>query len=290
MSNYYDFSNYKQNLYEKLLKRNKTESEPFEEMIKNYNVLLVKLRGYTEKCELLERENNSMKRISGDPIVMNDLQSKMQSLEKELNETMKENKVTSNKLLESLTDKMSMKDQIDNLTKQNSTYKSRIQELEDIVNSQDNEINKLREDNKFLKSENAKLSNQNVSLNENLNKKIVENNLLINDILKIKNDYMNKMNEMIELEEIARKKIEAADIYFDDKRKDVSQNDINLMNSVKDFQIIVEDVQIPNKLKIKLTAHKKNITSLKFNNFGTNFLTTGADNFIKMWDATKSKK
>ena len=52
---------------------------------------------------------------------------------------------------------------------------------------------------------------------------------------------------------------------------------------------MVEDVVIPKKLKLKVKAHKKNITCLKFNGFGTNFISTGDDNFVKIWDATKSK-
>ena len=57
---------------------------------------------------------------------------------------------------------------------------------------------------------------------------------------------------------------------------------------MKDFQIIVEEVSIPNKLKIKLNSHRKTITSMKFNSFGTNFITTGMDGFIRLWDANKS--
>jgi len=62
------------------------------------------------------------------------------------------------------------------------------------------------------------------------------------------------------------------------------------MDSIKDFQIVVEDVVIPNKLKVKLSAHRKNITSMKFNSFGTNFITTGVDGFVKVWDANKNSE
>jgi hypothetical protein len=282
--------NAKQNLLNILNKRNKIETDAFEDIIKNYNDLLTKYWKQNKEVERLGREMNSVIRISGDPTLMNEFQSKIYTLEKELTETIKENKTTSSKLCEILTDKLKMKDEIDTLTKQNITRHSRIMELEEIVKNQDAEISKLKGDNQFLKSENSKLEKQNISMNENLNFKVVENNNLINEILKIKNDYMVKMNEMLELVETAKKKKDAADVYFTDMRRDSQKKseEVNLLESVKDFQIQMEDVQIPNKLKIKLNAHKKNLTSLKFNNFGTNFITTGVDTFVKLWDASRS--
>lgn len=81
-------------------------------------------------------------------------------------------------------------------------------------------------------------------------------------------------------------------MYFDEKESNLLKgvNESLLNNKNSDFKIIVEDVVIPKKLKLKTKCHKKNITSLKFNGFGTNFLSTGDDNFVKLWDATKSKK
>jgi WD40 repeat protein len=52
----------------------------------------------------------------------------------------------------------------------------------------------------------------------------------------------------------------------------------------------VEDVTIPKMLKIKVNSHRKNITSMKFNSFGTNLISTGMDGFIRIWDANKSNK
>jgi WD40 repeat protein len=78
-------------------------------------------------------------------------------------------------------------------------------------------------------------------------------------------------------------------LYFDEKESNILKgiNESIFNNKTNDFKIIVEDVVIPKKLKLKTKAHKKIITSLKFNGFGTNFLTTGDDNFVKVWDATK---
>jgi chromosome segregation ATPase len=193
-------------LYNKLLERNKKESQYFDGIIKDYRELLIRLKDSNSKVELLERENNVLKRITGDPVSMNELQSKIQSLEKELSDSLKENKINSNKLVDIISDNLKMKDTNDSLTKQLSTRTARLIELEQIVKEQDEQLIKLREDTVFLKSENTKLEKQNISLNEHLNAKTMENNKLITEILNIKNEYINKLNECNELMETARKK------------------------------------------------------------------------------------
>jgi hypothetical protein len=203
-----EFSSLKENLYNKLVLRNKTETSFFENIIKNYRDLMNRLKQSNDKIEILERENNVLKRITGDPVSMNDMQQKIQTLEKELSDTLKENKTNSSKLLEILTDNLKMKDTNDSLSKQLATKTSRIIELEQIVKEQDDLINKLRDDNAFYKSENIKLEKQNISLNENLNEKILENDKLIKEIISVKNSYGDKMNEMSELIESAKRKKE----------------------------------------------------------------------------------
>ena len=125
-------------------------------------------------------------------------------------DTLRENKINSSKILELVTDNYKMKENIDNLNKQIATKTSRILELEQIIKDQDDQLNKLNGDNSFYKSENIKLEKQNISLNENLNIKIIENEKYINEIINIKNSYVEKMNEMVELVEIAKRKKEVS--------------------------------------------------------------------------------
>ena len=84
-------------------------------------------------------------------------------------------------------------------------------------------------------------------------------------------------------------KNKAADLYFDEKESSLRKDITESIDNSKDYKIIVEDVVIPKKLKLKSKGHKKIVTSMKFNSFGTNFITTGDDNFVKIWDANKSK-
>ncbi len=205
----FNFEEYKKNLYIHLLNRNKNESIPFENIIKNFNDLISKNKILGQKVELLERENNSIKRYgSGETNIPNEIQNKIFCLEKELNDQIKEKNVNSTKLLEILTEKIQMKDQIDYLSRANNNKQTRIFELEEIVNSQDEKIVKLKDDCEFLKKELNRFSSQNIVLEENLNKKTVENYNLINEILRIKEDYAMKMNEMLELLEQAKRKKE----------------------------------------------------------------------------------
>jgi chromosome segregation ATPase len=208
-NNQFNFEEYKKNIYLHLQNRNKNESLPFENIIKNFNDSLSKNKKLVQKVELLERENNSLKRFgAGDANIPNEIQNKIFSLEKELNESIKEKNVNSTKLLEILTEKIQMKDHIDSLTKSNNNKQSRIFELEEIVKTQDDTIIKLKDDCEYLKKELNKFLSQNAILEENYNKKKVENHNLINEILNIKEDYAMKMNDMLELLEQAKKKKE----------------------------------------------------------------------------------
>lgn len=206
--NNFNFEEYKKNLYQHLVNRNKNEGAPFENIIKNFNELLTKNKKLSEKVELLERENSSLKRFGSgsDGVIPNEVQNKIFSLEKELNESIKEKNINSTKLLEILTEKIQMKDQLDSLTKANENKQSRIFELDEIVRSQDEQIIKLKNDCEFLKRELNRLITQNTILEESINKKTLENHNLVSEILKIKEDYALRMNEMLELLDQARKK------------------------------------------------------------------------------------
>ena len=203
-----EFSILKEQLYNKLYNRNKTESSCFDDIIKNYKDVMIRLRNAHDKADMLERENSALKLVTGDPLSLNELQHKIQSLEKELSDSLRENKINSSKIIELVTENYKMKDTNDNLNKQIATKTSRILELEQVVREQDDQLNKLSQDNSFYKSENIKLEKQNISLNENLNIKIIENEKYINEIINIKNSYVEKMNEMLDLVETAKRKKE----------------------------------------------------------------------------------
>ena len=51
-----------------------------------------------------------------------------------------------------------------------------------------------------------------------------------------------------------------------------------------------EEVKIPNKIRYRQKIHSKVITSINFNNFGSSYITTGADYAIKVYDTAKNEK
>jgi len=63
-----------------------------------------------------------------------------------------------------------------------------------------------------------------------------------------------------------------------------------LLESIKHITSFVDNVKIPTRLKSKSIAHNKNITSLKFDSFGSNYITSGCDSYVKNWDACRSNK
>ena len=99
---------------------------------------------------------------------------------------------------------------------------------------------------------------------------------------------MEKINEYNELIESAKQKKKAADMYFNDSQsnfeKNVNKNVPQFMNTS------VESVEVPSKLQYKFKFHNKSITSICFNGFGSNLITTGADNFIKIIDTSKNQE
>ena len=157
----------------------------------------------------------------------------------------------------------------------------RCKDLDKISNEQEKIINDL-------KKKNSKLENDVKKLTESINKLLIDNKLLTNKILSLQNDQMEKINEYNELIESAKQKKKAADMYFNDSQtnfeKNINKNVPQFMNTS------VESVEVPSKLQYKFKFHNKSITSICFNGFGSNLITTGADNFIKIIDTSKNQE
>lgn len=305
----FDLSMYKLKTREILKLRNKRESHCFEELIQSYQQLLQKNKSLEEKVSFLDREqsirrssdamkSSSISGITGLLSIGNNrdadyLQLKVQDLEKELNESIKENKVSSTKLFDIITENMKLKDNLSQSVKSNESKQHRINELDQILNTMDMDLQNLKRDISFLKSENHRLENMNVEISNELKIKTNENNDLIDQIIVIKNDYGNKMNELMEMIEDAKNKKEVADIYYSTKKDEFKKNNNNTLgidsSQLDDFKVIVDEVKIPKKLKNKISGHNKTITNMRFNNFGSNMVSCGADMFIKNWDCSKSK-
>lgn len=298
----FDFESFKENLLKELLDKEKREVHPFEDLISNHRLILSKYRKLQEKLSMVDKEM-SYSRIGRSSTInyqsisslsskeIDQLNNKLFDLEKENSELMKENKVANSKLLEVISENMRIKEQLSTISQSNKLKGEKVDILEAKVNNLDDENYKLKADINILKVNNSRLENSNIELSTKLKDKISENNNLINEILTMKNDYALKMNEMLDMFEEAKKKKEAADLYYGEKMQDyISTSKLTDINSNKDdFKIMVEETKIPNKIKCKLPAHRKNITGISFNTFGSNFLSCSADHFIKNWDCTKSK-
>lgn len=277
-------------LIKKLKNKNQTDHNRFQEIINNYQKLLSSYNKLEEKIKY----SNSQKNL--DSIYQSNIQinsnsnqdavnKKIAELERELNESLKENRSSSSKLYDLIQDNIKLKDQLTLHMKQSADKTLKIQELTEEMNKMDYEIIKLKELQAKLLHENNDLENSNVKMLKELCEKRAENNRFIDEIITIKNDYAVKMNELMELSEEANRKKDAADSYFNEKRQNFLTNNTNFKD---DFKVIVEESIIPNKLKSKFTAHNKNITGMKFNGFGSHLLSCSADCFIKYWDCSKS--
>lgn len=277
-------------LIKKLKNKNQADHNHFQEIISNYQKLLISYNKLEEKMKFSNSQKNLdsiyQSNLQMSNVSNQDVQKKIIELERELNESLKENRSSSSKLYELIQDNIKLKDQLSLHMKQSADKTVKIQELTEEMNKMDHEIIKLKEIQTKLLNENNDLENSNVKLLKELCEKKAENNRFIDEILTIKNDYAVKMNELMELAEETNRKKDAADIYFNEKRKNFQSLNTNTKD---DFKVIVEESIIPNKLKSKFTGHNKNITCMKFNGFGSHLLSSSADCFIKYWDCSKSK-
>lgn len=287
----------KNKLYNKLMEQNKS-SEAFANIIENYNKLYRKYLDYRLNSSDKDIKNYLYNELEKDQIKNLDKKllqknlSKLQEDNRNLKEKYEENQ---NQYTEQLKKNLEVNDELNKVKNQyqetlqkyneiktrfEATDK-RCKDLDKISNEQEKIINDL-------KKKNSKLENDVKKLTESINKLLIDNKLLTNKILSLQNDQMEKINEYNELIESAKQKKKAADMYFNDSQsnfeKNVNKNVPQFMNTS------VESVEIPSKLQYKFKFHNKSITSICFNGFGSNLITTGADNFIKIIDTSKNQE
>ena len=287
----------KNKLYNKLLKQNKS-SEAFANIIENYNKLYKKYLDYRLNNSDKDMKNYLYSELEKDQIksldkkVLQKSLSKLQEDNRNLKEKFEENQ---NQYTEQLKKNLEVNDE---LNKTKNQYQETLQKYNEIktrfeatdkrckdLDKISNEQEKIIND---LKKKNSKLENDVKKLTESINKLLIDNKLLTNKILSLQNDQMEKINEYNELIESAKQKKKAADMYFNDSQSNFEKN-IN-KNVPQFMNTSVESVEVPSKLQYKFKFHNKSITSICFNGFGSNLITTGADNFIKIIDTSKNQE
>ena len=283
----------KNKLYNKLKLLN-LKTSGYDDIIQNYQKLMEKYlnsRSYTENSEITRSLNLGTNTINID---QSELAKNYKLLQNELNKTKISNQENLENLNKNLLYTMDLNEKVnqyekelsklkpenDTLKQRNEALDKRCKDLNEITQNQEKEIIEL-------KSIKDKLEKENFRLNEIANKLLVENKLLTTKVLSLKEDSMQKMNEYNELIESAQQKKKAADLYFNEKSESFSKK---TKKKLPNYMVNVEEVQIPKKLKLNYKPHSKGITSLTFNSFGSNFITTGSDNFIKLWDTSKNSE
>ena len=283
----------KNKLYNKLKLLN-LKTSGYDDIIQNYQKLMEKYlnsRSYSENSEITRSLNLGTNTINID---QSELAKNYKLLQNELNKSKISNQENLENLNKNLLYTMDLNEKVnqyekelsklkpenDTLKQRNEALDKRCKDLNEITQNQEKEIIEL-------KSIKDKLEKENFRLNEIANKLLVENKLLTTKVLSLKEDSMQKMNEYNELIESAQQKKKAADLYFNEKSESFSKK---TKKKLPNYMVNVEEVQIPKKLKLNYKPHSKGITSLTFNSFGSNFITTGSDNFIKLWDTSKNSE
>jgi len=291
-----DKSQLKKKISESLENLNQS-SQVFDDMINDYNTLYEKYIS----IQLMAEQNQRLSSIQLSKVQENaskmdqaELEKAYNSLQEEilkLKNSKEEALVNLTKNLQNLMDLKSKLEQsnkkIISLSTENSALKQqnilldkRNKELNTISQNQEKELLDLKKSKQRIETEHKKLL-------DNTGKMLMEIELLRNKVLELQENTINKMNNYNELMESAKQKQLAADMYFQEKQEQFKETNKDSKNLNEMFGNS-EEVKIPNKLKYKQKLHNKVITSINFNNFGSSFITTGADYIVRVFDAAKN--
>ena len=272
-------------------------SQVFDDMITDYNVLYQKYIS----IQLMAEQNQRLSSIQLSKVQENASKMDQAELEKAYNALQEEIlKLKNSKeealvnLTKNLQSYLELKTKLENsnkkilsITSENSALKQqfilldkRNKELNSLNQSQEKELLELRKSKQKLETEHKKLL-------ENTGKMLMEIEYLRNKVMELQENTVNKMNDYNALMESAKQKQLAADMYFQEKQEkfqETSQGNANLNEMFGGS----EEVKIPSKLRYKQKLHNKVITSINFNNFGSSFITTGADYIVRVFDAAKN--
>jgi len=291
-----DKNQIKKKISESLEKLNQS-SRVFDDMINDYNTLYQKYISIQLMAEQNQRINSIQLSKAQENVAKMDqaqLEQAYNTLQEEFLKTKNSKEETLINLTKNLQTIMDLKGKLEQrdkqvmalstensaLKQQNMLLDKRNKELNEIAHGQEKELIEVKKGKQKIEAEHKKLL-------DNTGKMLMEIELLRNKVLELQENTINKMNNYNEIMESAKQKQLAADLYFKEKQEEFKETNANSTNLNEMFGG-AEEVKIPNKLKFKQKLHNKVITSINFNNFGSSFITTGADYIIRVYDAAKN--
>ena len=291
-----DKNQIKKKISESLEKLNQS-SRVFDDMINDYNTLYQKYISIQIMAEQNQRINSiQLSKVQENVAKMDQaqLEQAYNTLQEEFLKTKNSKEETLINLTKNLQTIMDLKGKLEQrdkqvmalstensaLKQQNMLLDKRNKELNEIAHGQEKELIEVKKGKQKIEAEHKKLL-------DNTGKMLMEIELLRNKVLELQENTINKMNNYNEIMESAKQKQLAADLYFKEKQEEFKETNANSTNLNEMFGG-AEEVKIPNKLKFKQKLHNKVITSINFNNFGSSFITTGADYIIRVYDAAKN--
>ena len=291
-----DKSKLKLKISDSLEKLNKN-SLVFDDMINDYNSLYSKYINIQLMAEQNQRINKMQLMKAQENVSKMDqaeLEQAYNSLQEEFLKVKNSKEETLVNLTKNLQTIMDLKAKLEQkekklmgLTTENASLKSqnvildkRAKELNEISQKQEKELLEVKKEKQRIETEHKKLLDK-------TGKMLMEIELLRNKLLELQENTMNKMNSYNELIENAKQKQMAADLYFRTKSEEYNKSSLTKINLTEKFGSS-EEVKIPSNVKFKQKIHSKVITSINFNNFGSSYITTGADYVIRVFDAAKN--
>lgn len=265
----------KSKIKDKLTNLNKN-SEVFDEMINDYNILYQKYIGIQLREEQRQRLNtisyNQQQPQEMNKVDQTELEKKYNLLQEEYLKVKSANEKNLTDIKSHLETIMDLNTKIDIQKKkivgyqsENVALKTQNRALEK-TNKELSEINKNNETYIFkYKKHSQKLQIDYGKLLDVSGKMHMEIDKLRNQLVELQANSINKASN------------------FNEKRGEIKED----KNKNNNIIINPEEIKVPNKLKYKQKIHYKGITSINFNEKGTFFITSGEDDAINVFDNNK---
>jgi autophagy-related protein 16 len=292
-------TNWKEEIYNALIRRNKLQTQPFVALIEQVRILAQRERVSREEGSRALREVNELRRRNEElthqvetlrqkvgqlnPELELQLQQRINKLQEELAAAYKQ-------ISEGATHALELNKQLTQAKEEHDEKARLVEELTRRLDEQQNEHRQLLEqmkkselDNNVLKEELQSLQLELVHTYEKVKNLEKENKELVDRLLKKSTEDAKKLNEANQLYQSLLEQTRRQQLIQQAKANSPALTS-TLHESLLDRSPSTVQVVVPKTLKRSVTAHDGEVNTLAYSSTGLNMCSGGQDKVVKIWD------